>query len=84
MEHLRDYLNSLPVAEQHAFATRCKTTAGYLRKAISVQARLSESTVIAIERESNGAVKCEHLRPDVDWAFLRNTRSTRARRRPAA
>jgi DNA-binding transcriptional regulator YdaS (Cro superfamily) len=26
-----------------------------------------------IERVTNGAVRCEHLRPDVDWGFLRNT-----------
>lgn len=27
----------------------------------------------AIERETNGAVRCEDLRPDVDWAVLRGT-----------
>ena len=27
----------------------------------------------AIERATNGAVRCEDLRPDVDWAYLRNT-----------
>ncbi len=26
-----------------------------------------------IERATNGAVRCEDLRPDVDWAFLRAT-----------
>jgi DNA-binding transcriptional regulator YdaS (Cro superfamily) len=25
-----------------------------------------------IERETGGAVRCEELRPDVDWAYLRN------------
>lgn len=25
----------------------------------------------AIERLTNGTVRCEHLRPDVDWAYLR-------------
>lgn len=25
----------------------------------------------AIERATNGAVRCEYLRPDVDWAVLR-------------
>lgn len=29
----------------------------------------------AIERATNGAVTCEELRPDVDWAFLRGTAS---------
>ena len=27
----------------------------------------------AIERATNGAVRCEELRPDVDWAYLRAT-----------
>jgi len=26
-----------------------------------------------IERETSGAVRCEDLRPDVDWAYLRAT-----------
>lgn len=28
---------------------------------------------IVLERESHGAVTCEDLRPDVDWAYLRGT-----------
>ena len=27
----------------------------------------------AIERATKGAVRCEDLRPDVDWAYLRGT-----------
>lgn len=27
----------------------------------------------SIERVTNGAVRCEDLRPDVDWAYLRAT-----------
>lgn len=27
----------------------------------------------AIERATNGLVRCEDLRPDVDWAYLRGT-----------
>lgn len=27
----------------------------------------------AIERATGGAVRCEDLRPDVDWAYLRGT-----------
>ena len=27
----------------------------------------------SIERATNGAVRCEDLRPDVDWQFLRAT-----------
>ena len=28
----------------------------------------------AIEQATNGAVTCEDLRPDVDWAYLRGTK----------
>lgn len=27
----------------------------------------------AVERATDGAVRCEDLRPDVDWAYLRGT-----------
>mgnify|MGYP000606055625 CR=1 FL=1 len=27
----------------------------------------------AIERLTGGLVRCEQMRPDVDWAYLRNT-----------
>lgn len=27
-----------------------------------------------IEKATNGAVRCEDLRPDVDWAYLRGTK----------
>ena len=30
----------------------------------------------AIERATDGAVRCEELRPDVDWAYLRNTQAS--------
>lgn len=71
MEKLRAYLNGLTPDDQSAFAKRCGTSIGYLRKAISKGQKLGESTVIAIDRESGGGVPCESLRPDVDWAYLR-------------
>lgn len=77
MQLLLSYLNSLAAPERIDFATRCGTSAGYLRKAISSGQRIGERIVINIERESAGAVRCEDLRPDVDWAYLRNTAHTR-------
>lgn len=74
METLRTYLNKLTPDEQVSFCVRCKTTIGYLRKAMSVGQRIGESLCIEIERESGGAVKCEELRPDVHWDYLRGTK----------
>lgn len=71
MENLRLFLNSLSTDEQAAFALRCETSVGYLRKAISIGQPISEKTVIAIERETHGRIRCEELRPDVDWHVLR-------------
>lgn len=73
MKALRKYLNGLSPAEQIAFAKRCGTSVGYLRKAISAQQRIGESLAISIERESDGVVRCEQVRPDVDWKFIRGT-----------
>lgn len=73
MEKLREYLNGLSTEEQVAFVRRCETSVSYLRKAISADQKLGPNLAIAIERESNGAISCEDLRPDVDWQFLRNT-----------
>lgn len=70
---LRTYINSLPTDAQRAFAERCGTSVGYLRKAISVGQPIRESLCINIERESAAKVRCEDLRPDVDWAYLRQS-----------
>jgi len=80
METLRLFLNSLAKPEQDAFAKRCGTSLGYLRKAISVKPKLSESLVIALERESGGAVPCELLRPDIDWEYLSSRRVVKSTR----
>lgn len=71
MRALLNYLNDLPPPEQAAYAVRCGTTVGYLRKAISKGQKLGESLVINLERESGAKVRCEEVRPDVDWAYLR-------------
>jgi DNA-binding transcriptional regulator YdaS (Cro superfamily) len=70
VDTLREYLNSLDASEQEDFVSRCETSLSYLRKAISLKQKLGERLVIAIERESAGVVRCEQLRPDVDWKYL--------------
>lgn len=78
MSPLLRYLNSLPPLSQRRFAGRCKTSVGYIRKAVCVGSRFGFRLCIAFERESARAVTCEQLRPDVDWAYLRGTRRKRA------
>lgn len=78
MEPLRQYLNSLTRPEQEAFCTRCGTTLGYLRKAISMGQRLNGGLAVAIERETGGVVPVEVTRPDIDWSVVRQSDPKRA------
>lgn len=80
MDKLRAYLNGLSVPEQIAFARKCKTSIGYLRKALALQTNMGVSLCIAIERKSGGVVRCEDLRRDIDWAYLRNSPPLRRNR----
>jgi DNA-binding transcriptional regulator YdaS (Cro superfamily) len=73
MDKLLAFLNNLGKSERAEFCAACETTERYLRKAVSVNQRLGESLCINIDRESRGAVRCEDLRPDVDWAYLRGS-----------
>lgn len=70
---LKAYLETLSVADREKFAERCGSTAGHLRNVSYGYRPCGESLAIAIERESGRHVRCEELRPDVDWQFLRNT-----------
>lgn len=70
---LKSYLETMPMTEREAFAERCGSTAGHLRNVSYGYRTCAESLAIAIERESKREVRCEDVRPDVDWQFLRNT-----------
>lgn len=76
MDKLLAYLNGLGKTERADFCAACGTTERYLRKAISAKQPLGAHLCINIDRESRAAVRCEDLRPDVDWAYLRGTAST--------
>lgn len=72
---LRAHIKRLPdIAARERFALACGTTLNYLRKVLSRKHFVPDAALcVAIERESGGAVRCEDLRPDVDWRFLRRT-----------
>ncbi len=70
---LRLFLAQMSLAERETFAKRCKTTPGHLRNVSYGCRTCAESLAIAIERESKRKVRCEELRPDVDWAYLRRS-----------
>lgn len=70
---LKAYLFTLSVQRRHDFAERCGTSYPHLRNIAYGLKPCGEGLAVNVERESGGAVRCESLRPDVDWAYLRGT-----------
>jgi len=69
---LKDFYLSMTADQRDDFAKRCGTTLGQVRN-VAYGRNCGEALAISIERESQGVVRCEDLRPDVDWAYLRGT-----------
>jgi hypothetical protein len=65
METLRAYLATLTPKQQAAYAIRCGTTIGYLRKGLSIGAKFKGELVRKLDEESGGAVARTNLRPDI-------------------
>lgn len=70
---LLDYVKPLDRPALEALATRCSTTAGQLRQVAYGYRRASAALAIALDRETSGEIRCEVTRPDIDWAYLRNS-----------
>lgn len=82
MQALKTYLKTLSDSGQdtlEAFAKLCGTNVGQLRQIAGGFRPCRESLAINIERESKGAVTCEELRPDVDWAVIRASKPKRSK-----
>jgi DNA-binding transcriptional regulator YdaS (Cro superfamily) len=67
---LRTLWLSMSFDARQTFAERCGTSFGHLRNVVYGKP-CAEKLAIAIDRETQGAIRCEDLRPDVDWAYLR-------------
>jgi len=76
---LKAYLAELPQKHRDQFASRCKTSLGHLKNIAYGYKSCGESLAIDIERESGAKVRCEELRPDVDWKYLRGSASKELR-----
>jgi len=80
-QDLLDHINSLSTEEQFYFAQKCETSAAHIRNIAHGYSPCSEKLAISLDRESHGKVKCEGLRPDVDWPYLkRKFRATRRKK----
>lgn len=74
--NLHDYIKSLEKRDLESFAARCGTTVGQLKQVAYGYRRPGAALAIGIERETSGQVVCEDMRPDIDWAYLRNSKET--------
>jgi DNA-binding transcriptional regulator YdaS (Cro superfamily) len=76
---LLEHLRGLSYAELDHFARRTNTSVGHLRNVAGGHKSCGEDLAILIERETEGRVTCEDLRPDVLWSYLRGTAKARRR-----
>ncbi len=69
MHPLLAYLKSIPRDEREKFATDCKTTLNYMRKACSAGQTFGAELCVAIEKRSAGAVPRQVMR-SADWHLI--------------
>jgi DNA-binding transcriptional regulator YdaS (Cro superfamily) len=70
---LLDLIRSLEPAQLEALAERSGTSVGNLKQIAYGYRLAGPGLAINLDRESGRAVTCEELRPDIDWAYLRNS-----------
>lgn len=68
---LKEYVQPLSAEQRDELAAACGTTWGHLRNVIYGDRRCTPELAIALERTTEGALTCETLCPDFDWAYLR-------------
>lgn len=70
--NLKTYLSG---HKQVDLARQLGVTQGAVHQWAVGLSRPSAERCIQIEKATSGAVRCEDLRPDVDWSYLRGTAS---------
>lgn len=84
VEPFKTFYRGLPTEQARIeFAERCQTTTGYITQIMYGNRNCGAVLAIAIERESNGAVRCDDLCPDADFTYLRNSNITDQTKTPA-
>jgi len=70
---LLEHIRSLEPAQLDSLAERSGTSVGNLKQIAYGYRLAGPGLAINLDRESGRAVTCEELRPDIDWAYLRNS-----------
>lgn len=73
MDIFHAYFKDLSKPARESFAAKVGTSVAYLWQIIYGQRRCSESMAIEIEKASSRKVRVEDMRPDVDWAYIRDS-----------
>ena len=68
---LSECLKTMDKEGLEAFAKRCGTSVGQLKQVAYGNRRASAGLAVCLDRETGGVILCEALRPDIDWAYLR-------------
>jgi DNA-binding transcriptional regulator YdaS (Cro superfamily) len=70
---LKTYFKDRPQVE---LARALGVTPGAVNQWLTDRTVITEGRCIQIEAATNGLVRCEDLRPDVQWSVLRGTAAT--------
>lgn len=70
---LLDYIRPLDKGARAELASRCKMSPGQLEHIAWRRRRANAAHAVLIERETDRVVRCETIRPDVDWQYIRST-----------
>ncbi|MCU0092239.1 helix-turn-helix domain-containing protein [Pseudomonas koreensis] len=68
---LSEYLKTMDKEGLEALAALCGTSVGQLKQVAYGNRRASAGLAVSLDRETSGVIRCEALRPDIDWAYLR-------------
>lgn len=71
---LSEYLKTMDKEGLEALASRCGTSVGQLKQVAYGNRRASAGLAVSLDRETSGVIHCEVLRPDIDWAYLRQVK----------
>lgn len=82
MEKLKNYLRNLSKTDRELLAKACETSFGHLRNVGYGCSKPNAKLCIAIERETRGHIKCEELRKDIDWQWVRSSHLSLSKHRP--
>ena len=76
---LLDYIKPMTKEELEAFAAKCGSTVGQIKQ-VAYGRRASAELAIRIDMASGGKVRCEDIRGDINWRYVRGARSSGAGR----